>query len=204
MRDRTEDIMQTLTQKRYYTPEEYLELEATAEYKSEYLDGEILPMTGGTTNHNEIAGNFYAHLKFGLRGRNYRVYVGDVRLSIPRYHLYTYPDVMVIEGKPVYQGNATTTVTNPLLIIEVLSKSTKDYDRSDRFQYYRSIPDLKEYIIIDQYNFHIEQFAKNSEGKWVLTEYETADGILALNAIDFQVELSEIYQGVNFESEGEG
>jgi Uma2 family endonuclease len=196
--------MQTLTQKRYYTPEEYLELEATAEYKSEYRDGEILPMTGGTTNHNKIALNFCVNFKVALRGQKYETFINDVRLSIPRYRLYTYPDVMVIEGKPVYQGNGTTTVTNPLLIVEVLSKSTKDYDRSDKFQYYRSIPDLKEYIIIDQYNFHVEQFAKNSEGKWVLTESETADEMLTLNAIDFQVELREIYQGVNFESDGEG
>ncbi|OCR00374.1 hypothetical protein BCD67_12730 [Oscillatoriales cyanobacterium USR001] len=196
--------MQTLTQKRYYTPEEYLELEATAEYKSEYRDGEILPMTGGTTNHNKIALNFCVNFKVALRGQKYEIFINDVRLWIPRYRIYTYPDVMVIEGKPVYQGNGTTMVMNPLLIIEVLSQSTKDYDRGDQFQYYRSIPDLKEYITIDQYNFHVEQFAKNSEGKWVLSEYETADAILALSAIDFQVELSEIYQGVNFESDGEG
>ena len=196
--------MQTLTQKRYYTPEEYLELEEAAESKSEYRDGEIVAMTGGTTNHNEIAGNFYSHSKFGLRGQNYRIYMGDVRLWIPRYRLYTYPDVMVIEGEPIYEGSGTTTVTNPLLIVEVLSKSTKDYDRGDKFQYYRSIPELKEYIMIDQYNFHIEQFAKNSEGKWVLSEYETADAVLALAALEFQIQLSEIYRGVNFNVSSEG
>lgn len=196
--------MQTLTQKRYYTPEEYLELEEAAESKSEYRDGEIVAMTGGTTNHNEIAGNFYSHSKFGLRGQNYRIYMGDVRLWIPRYRLYTYPDVMVIEGEPVYEGSGTNTVTNPLLIVEVLSKSTKDYDRGDKFQYYRSIPELKEYIMIDQYNFHIEQFAKNSEGKWVLSEYETPDTVLTLAAFDFQIQLSEIYRGVNFNVSSEG
>ncbi|MDF0554966.1 Uma2 family endonuclease [Kamptonema sp. UHCC 0994] len=196
--------MQTQIQKRYYTPEEYLELEEAAESKSEYRDGEIVPMTGGTTNHNEIAGNFYASSKFDLRGRNYRVYMGDVRLWIPRYRLYTYPDVMVIEGEPIYEGSGTTMVTNPLLIVEVLSKSTKDYDRGDKFQYYRSIPELKEYITIDQYNFHIEQFAKNSEGKWVLSEYETADAVLALTNIEFQIQLTEIYHGVNFNVSGEG
>lgn len=114
------------TPKRSYTPEEYLELEEKAEYKSEYIDGEIVPMTDGTTNHNKIALNFAAYLKFGLRGQNYDIYIGDVRLWIPRYRQYTYPDVMVIEGTPVYTGTNTTTVMNPLLIAEVLSKSTKN------------------------------------------------------------------------------
>ena len=196
--------MQTLTQKRYYTPEEYLELEEAAESKSEYRDGEIVPMTGGTTNHNKIALNFCVNFKMAFRGQNYEIFINDVRLWIPRYHLYTYPDVMVIEGEPIYEGSGTTTVTNPLLIVEVLSKSTKDYDRGDKFQYYRSIPELKEYIMIDQYNFHIEQFAKNSEGKWVLSEYETADAVLALAALEFQIQLSEIYRGVNFNVSSEG
>lgn len=121
------------TQTRYYTPEEYLELEEKAEFKNEYRDGEIVAMTGGTTNHNEIAGNLYAHLKFGLRSKNYRVYIGDVRVWIPRYRQYTYPDVMVIEGEPIYTEKGTTTVMNPSLIAEVLSPSTQNYDQGDKF-----------------------------------------------------------------------
>ncbi|HLO50963.1 MAG TPA: Uma2 family endonuclease [Kamptonema sp.] len=191
--------MQTQIKKRYYTPEEYLELEEAAESKSEYRDGEIVPMTGGTTNHNKIALNFCVNFKVAFRGQNYEIFMNDVRLWINRDRIYTYPDIMIIEGEPIYQGNGTTMVTNPLLIVEVLSKSTKDYDRGDKFQYYRSIPELKEYIMIDQYKFHIEQFAKNSEGKWVLSEYEAADAVLALTAIEFQIQLSEIYQGINFE-----
>ncbi|MEJ1936451.1 Uma2 family endonuclease, partial [Nostoc sp. NIES-2111] len=130
--------MQVATQKRFYTPEEYLELEEKAEFKSEYCDGEIIPMTGGTTNHNKIAGNFYAYLKYALRRQKYEIYIADVRLWIPRYRQYTYPDVMLIQGEPVYTGTNTTTVMNPSLIVEVLSKSTKDYDQGDKFLYYRS------------------------------------------------------------------
>lgn len=191
------------TEKRYCTPEEYLQLEATAEFKSEYRDGEIVAMTGGTTNHNEIAGNFYAPFKLAFRRQNYRVYMGDVRLWMPQYRLYTYPDVMVIAGEPAYEGSGTTTVTNPVLVVEVLSNSTKDYDRGDKFQYYRSLPSLREYIMIDQYKFYVEQFAKNSENKWVLTEYTTADEVMALSAIEFQMQLSELYEGVNFEMKEE-
>ena len=191
--------MPTQIEKRNYTSEEYLALEEVADYKSEYHDGEIVPITGGTTNHNEIAGNFYSHFKFTFRGQNYRIYMANVRLWIPRYRRYTYPDVMVIEGAPVYEGTGTTTLTNPLLIVEVLSKSTTNYDQGEKFRYYRSIPEFREYILIDQYSFHVEQFSKNLKGKWVLTEYELQDSALALDSIEFQFSLSDLYEGVNFE-----
>ncbi|MFB2922352.1 Uma2 family endonuclease [Aerosakkonema funiforme] len=191
--------MQTQTEKRYYTREEYLALEETAEYKSEYHDGEIVPMTGGTTNHNKIAGNLFAHLKFALRGRNYELFIADVRLWVPRYRKYFYPDLMIIQAEPVYEGAGTTTVTNPSLIVEVLSNSTRSYDKGDKFDYYRSIPEFREYILIDQYKFHVEQLVKTSEGKWLLTYYESADGVLALDSVDFQIPLSDIYEGINFE-----
>ena len=186
------------TQTRYYTPEEYLELEEKAEYKSEYRDGEIIPMTGGTTNHNKIAGNFYAYLKFGLKKQNYDVYIGDVRLWIPRYRQHTYPDLMVIQGEPIYTGANTTTVMNPLLIAEVLSKSTSNYDQSDKFMYYRSIPEFKEYILINQYQYHVMQYVKTDDGKWIFTELQSESDILTLETIDFQIALSDLYEQVNF------
>ncbi len=196
--------MQTQTSKRYYTPEEYLQLEETSEFKNEYRDGEIVPMTGGTTNHNEIALNFCTNFKFTMRGKNYKIYMGDIKLWIPRYRIYTYPDVMVIEGEPIYEGTGTTTITNPVILLEVLSNSTKNYDRTNKFRYYRSIPQLKEYIMIDQYEYFVEQFAKNSDGQWVLTDYESADAVLFLQSIDFQISFNDIYEGVKFESGEEG
>ena len=186
------------TQTRYYSPEEYLELEEKAEYKSEYRDGEIIPMTGGTTNHNKIAGNFYAYLKFGLKKQNYDVYIGDVRLWIPRYRQHTYPDIMVIQGEPIYTGANTTTVMNPLLIAEVLSKSTSNYDQSDKFMYYRSIPEFKEYILINQYQYHVMQYVKTDDSKWIFTELQSESDILTLETIDFQISLSDLYEQVNF------
>jgi Uma2 family endonuclease len=95
-------------------------------------------------------------------------------------------------------------VTNPLLIVEVLSNSTSSCDRGDKFQYYRSIPQFREYIMVDQYQFYIEQFAKNSAGKWVLTEYEGVDAVLELESIDFQIPLTDIYERVNFETREDG
>ncbi|BDI14430.1 hypothetical protein ANSO36C_02320 [Nostoc cf. commune SO-36] len=187
------------TEKRYYTPEEYLELEEKAEYKNEYRDGEIIPMTGGTTNHNNIAGNFYKKFPLTVQGQDYEIYIGDVKLSIFRYRINTYPDVMVIKGKPIYEGTGKTIITNPLLIVEVLSNSTKNYDKTDKFKYYRSIPGFQEYIMIDQYSFAVEQFAKQAEGQWIFKEYEGEDAVLVLDSIDFQIALRDIYERVDFE-----
>ena len=190
--------MQLQTQDRKYTPEEYLQLEEQAESKSEYHDGDIVPMAGGTTNHNEICLNLAANLKFRLQKQNYRVYIGDVRLWIPRYRIYTYPDVMVIKQEPVYADRGTTTVTNPILIAEILSKSTQNYDQGDKFAYYRSIPEMKEYILISQKQHQIMQYSKTEAGKWLLSEYETENSTIQLTSINFELELSEIYTGVDF------
>lgn len=190
--------MLTEIQQRHYTPEEYLELEEKADSKNEYIDGKIVSMTGGTPNHNDIAGNFYAYLKFALRNQSYKIFISDVRLWIPHYRIYTYPDVMVISGEPILQENRTDTVINPLIIVKVLSRSTKNYDQGDKFDYYRSIPEFKEYILIDQYKTYIEQFTKTPENKWLLTEYHSPNDILSLASINFQIPLNEIYQGINW------
>ena len=186
-------------QDRLYTPEEYLQLEEQAEYKSEYRNGEIIPMTGGTTNHNEISLNLATNLRFSLKKQNYRVYMADVRLWIPRYRLYTYPDVMLIKGEPIYVDKGTTTVTNPVTIAEVLSPSTQNYDQGDKFTYYRSIPELREYILVSQQQRHVMQYTKIEAG-WLLSEYETEDAAIAFNSADLNLELSEIYSGVDFEN----
>ena len=119
-------------------------------------------MTGRSPTHNDIAGNFQANLKFALRGQNYKVFIGDLRLSILRYHLSTYPDVMVVKGEPVLLDDRTDTIINPLMIVEVLSKSPKNYGRGDKFDYYRSIPEFLEQILIDRYKVYVEQFVKTS------------------------------------------
>lgn len=196
--------MQTQTQKRYYTPEEYLALEEISEFKNEYRDGEIVPMAGGTTNHNEIAGNFLANFKSTMKGKGYKIYMSDVKLWLAHYRLYTYPDVMVISGTPVYEGSGTTIVTNPLMILEVLSDSTKKHDHTNKFRMYRTIPELSEYIMVNQYEYHIEQFVKNTDGQWVLSEYESESAVLSLKSINFQIPFSDIYEGVIFDTNVEG
>jgi Uma2 family endonuclease len=190
---------QPQTAKRYYTPEEYLALEEAAIDKSEYHDGEIIPMTGGTINHNKLALNFCRKFPLTIKEQNYETFINDVRLWIPLTRRYVYPDIMVIQGEPIYHENNKTIVINPLVIIEVLSNSTKDYDRGGKFLAYRSIPEFREYILIDQYSYHIEQFAKNSNSKWELTEYDSEDSVLTLESVEFQIPLKEIYERINFE-----
>jgi Uma2 family endonuclease len=190
------------TQTRTYTVEEYLKLEAEADYKSEYRDGEIVAMTGGTTNHNQLAGNFYAYLLFASKGKGYKIYIGDVRLWIPQYRQHTYPDVMVVQGQPIYTGTNTTTITNPKLIVEVLSQSTQNYDQGNKFLYYRSIPEMQEYILIDQTQLRVMQHTKTPDGKWLLSDYAGADAVLRLNALPFEITLQDLYEGVDF-SNGE-
>jgi Uma2 family endonuclease len=182
-----------------YTPAEYLELEEKAEFRSEYRDGEIVPMAGGTTRHNEISLNVATNLRFGLKGQNYRVYMSDVRLWIPPNRQYTYSDVMLIQDEPIYWENTTSTVTNPRLIVEVLSKSTGNYDRSEKFDYYRSIPTLQEYILIDQSRYHVIQYVKANEEQWLMTNYNQVEGIVKLGSVDLVLSLHDIYDRVNFD-----
>ena len=128
-----------------YTAQEYLELEVNSQDRHEFINGEIILMTGGTPDHNEISANLIGALKLTLKGKPYRTFTSDQRLWVPQLNNYTYPDVMVV-AKPIeLQSGRTDTVTNPLLIAEVLSKATRAYDRDDKFAAYRSIPSFQEY-----------------------------------------------------------
>ena len=188
-------------QEYYYSPEEYLELETAAEYKSEYYNGQIFPMAGGTPNHNQIAINFSAALNFAFKGQPYRVFMSDMRLCIPKKRLYTYPDVMVVSGQLEFAEGRRDTITNPLMITEVLSESTANYDRGEKFKLYRTISSLKEYIIISQSDKQVEQFSKTIDNKWILSEYDEENALLALTSVQFQISLLDIYDKVDFESE---
>ncbi|MEH1815009.1 MAG: Uma2 family endonuclease [Nostoc sp.] len=195
-----------ITKQRYYTPEEYLELEEVADYKSEYIDGQIIPMAGGTVNHNQIALNLSTELNYAFKKQNYRVFMGDVRLWILQKRTYTYPDVMILVGEPEFFNNRKDIILNPQIIVEVLSKSTKGYDREDKFQAYRTISTFQEYLLIDQTRIHVDQFSKTGKKQWTLREYDEEDEAIALVTVPFEISLQDLYNKVNFEpveSEGE-
>ena len=187
-------------QQRIYTPDEYLSIEESATEKNEYHNGKIIPMTGGTIDHNQIAGNLFVALSLALKNQDYRVYFGDVRLWIPQEQRFTYPDVMVISGKPEYYNNRKDTITNPLLIVEVLSESTKAYDRTEKFKAYSTIATFQEYVLISQTAQSIEQFSKTGNKKWLFRLYDEEDDAIELISIAAQVSLGNLYDKVEFEA----
>jgi Uma2 family endonuclease len=190
--------------KKYFTIQEYLELEESAEYKSEYYKGEIFAMAGASSNHNRIALNLASHLNIGLMNTKCQAFISDLRVWIAAEDFFTYPDIFIVCNKIEYYPKRTDIILNPLIIIEVLSKSTEAYDRGKKFQFYRSLPTFQEYILIDQYNVHIDQFYIDSQGKWVLTDYNDIKDILKFSKIDFEIPLEKIYHLVDFElAEGE-
>ncbi|GAB1544164.1 Uma2 family endonuclease [Scytonema sp. NUACC21] len=191
-------VMQA-NEKKNYTSEEYLELEINSEQRHEYINGEIIPMTGGTPNHNQIALNFSAALNFALKRQPYRVFVTDQRLWIPKKRIYTYPDVMVVQGELQLQEGRRDTITNPLIIAEVLSAATRGYDKDEKFLAYRTIPTFQEYLLIDQYKVHIEHFFKTDNKRWSFLEYDEIHETLSLNSISFEISLTDIYDKVDFE-----
>ncbi|MBD1855054.1 MULTISPECIES: Uma2 family endonuclease [Leptolyngbya] len=186
-------------EQRIYTPEEYLELELASETRSEYCNGEIIPMTGGTPDHNELAINLASLLKSTLRGKPYRIFATDQRLWIPARNLYTYPDVMVTEKPLQLQTGRTDTVINPCFIAEVLSKSTQDYDHGDKFSAYRTIESFGEYLMIDQYSVHIEHYVKTAAHQWLLSEYDDPSVTLTLRTFDIQIQIAALYENIEFD-----
>jgi Uma2 family endonuclease len=178
--------------------EEYRNLETIAEVKHEYHDGEIIEMTGGSINHNSILINLIVLLKLALRGTNYRLQSSDLRLWIPQYNRGLYPDLMIIAGEPLFSDNRNDEILNPCVIIEVLSPSTSGYDRGDKFRYYRSIPQLNQYLLVSQGEILIESYSKTSENNWLLQEYTQARGIISLDSLGISLNLADIYEGVDF------
>ncbi len=189
-------MTQTLEQ-RVYTPDEYLELELASETRSEYRNGAIIPMTGGTPDHNELAINLASLLKSALRGKPYRIFATDQRLWIPNRNLYTYPDVMVVEKPLQLQTGRTDTVIAPCFIAEVLSRSTRDYDRGEKFSTYRTIESFREYLLIDQYSIHVEHYVKMSANQWLLSEYDDPDVTLPLSIFETNIEIAALYENID-------
>ena len=182
-----------------YTEQEYLDLEINALERHEYINGEIRLMTGGTPNHNEVVSNLLVALKLSLKGQPYRTFVTDQRLWIPDYNLYTYPDIMVLPTPIQLQKGRNDTVINPCLIAEVLSKSTQNYDRSQKFLAYRTIDTFQEYLLIDQYRVYVEHYFKTASHQWLLSEYSDPNITLTLNAIDTKIKIADLYENIEFE-----
>ncbi|MBI5301448.1 MAG: Uma2 family endonuclease [Chloroflexi bacterium] len=185
---------------RLFTPEEYLLLEEKSDQRSEYCDGEIFAMSGGSVNHNQITFNVAKSFDWFLSSKPCRVFSTDVRLRVQKSGLYTYPDVTVICGKIEFVPGRDDTVLNPIVLVEVWSDSTKEYDRGAKFAMYRHIPSLKEYVMIDQTKPYIEHFHRDGNF-WVLETLEQMDAILNLPSLEIQIPLMTIYEKVEWQGE---
>ena len=189
------------SKEKFYSPDEYRDLEETAEFRNEYRDGEIVQMSGGSINHSRIIRNLSRVLGNLLEGQPYELFHNDLRLWIPRYRRGTYPDVMVIQGEPVFNEGRSDEILNPMLIVEVLSKSTNNFDKDDKFRFYRSIPELREYVLVSQYEFLVEQYIKTDSNEWLFREYEGETATVSFASVGVQMSMSEIYVKVVFETQ---
>jgi Uma2 family endonuclease len=186
----------------FLTPEEYLEIERRAERKSEYFQGEMFAMAGASLVHVLIVGNLVRELGNRLEAGPCRVYSSDLRLRVSPNGFFTYPDVMVICGDPQFADNRGDTVVNPVLIIEVLSTSTEAYDRGKKFEQYRTLPSLREYILVAQDAPRIEQFTPQPDGHWLSAETIGMDASIRLASIDCVLPLSKIYSKIDWPAVG--
>jgi Uma2 family endonuclease len=183
--------------KRKYTIEEYLEMENAATEKHEYYQGEIFAMSGAKLPHNIITRNLFVNLAIKLKGHRCQPFGSDQRIHIEKNSLFTYPDISVVCGEVNTLNDDQYNVLNPAVIVEVLSPSTKSYNRGDKFKLYRDIPTLKEYILVDSESFSVEDFYVNEQGNWELNEYTNLDDVLIFNSIPVSIILMDIYDGVN-------
>lgn len=178
------------------TPEEYLAFEREAEYKNEYLNGEIRAMTGASREHNLITTNLVRDLSLKLRGHPCEVYPSHMRVRIPSVNVYTYPDVVVVCGEPKFEDGHLDTLLNPTLVVEVLSKSTMRYDRTTKSDYYRTLESLAEYLLVAQGEYAVEQYERQADGRWILKEARGLDSVVELRSVGCVLPLSEVYERV--------
>lgn len=181
------------------TPEAYLDFDRASDIKYEYFDGEISAMTGAKKNHNLINTSLTVNLVNRIGNATCRVFSNDMRIKIESKSGYAYPDIAVACGNLEFEDNEFDTLTNPIVIIEILSDSTEAYDRGDKFAYYRAIPTLQEYILVSHNKCRVEQFTRKEGRMWSMLYYEDMGQIIKIESIDCDVPLSDIYQWVEFE-----
>jgi Uma2 family endonuclease len=181
---------------RHRTPQEYLALERQAQDKSEYFNGEVFAMSGASRKHNLICVNLAATLHLQLQQRPCEVYAGDMRVKVSRTGLYTYPDVVVVCGEPQFEDTALDTLLNPTLIIEVLSASTEDYDRGRKFEHYRTLISLQEYVLVAQDTLHLTYYVRQSDDTWVLSDAVLEKATIFLPSIQCHLLMTDVYAKV--------
>jgi Uma2 family endonuclease len=190
--------MKSLAEQPYYTPEEYLSLERSADFKSQYIDGQIYPMAGATREHIIITGNIVRLLGNQLRGKPCETYANEMKVGTEFSRLYSYPDVVIVCGEPRFHDEQHDVLINPNVIIEVLSDSTEAFDRGKKFARHQRIESFTDYILVAQDEPRLEHFIKQAENDWRLTVVIGLENSLRIESIDCMLSLSEVYERIAF------
>lgn len=191
-------ITETLEKEKAYTVTEYFSLDQDSETKLEYHDGKIVAMSGGTTTHSSIAVKLITALCNLLEDQPFEVYNSDVKVQIPVYNRFVYPDVMVVSQPPMHFKKRKDTITNPLLVIEVLSPSTKKHDKDNKFTMYRTLPSLREYVLVEQDQPRITTFFRNATNHWEDNDVVGREGVARLSSVAGEIPLARIYKNIEF------
>lgn len=185
-------------QKKHFSVAEYLEMEKASHEKHEYFQGEIFSMSGSSTNHNLIFSSLFIFLSVKLAGSKCIPFGSDMRMNIPENTLFTYPDISVYCNGIKHSTDDKDSILEPTIIIEILSPSTKNYDRGGKFKLYRDIRTLKEFILIDSESVSVEAFYLNGKQHWELIEYKEIGGTLKFVSMGFEISLADIYKYIRF------
>ena len=190
--------MSTVPDRRHMTRDEYLAFERTSETKHEFLDGEVFAMSGASRRHNLVSLNIARRLLEQLDGKPCETYINDMRVRVQPTGLYTYPDVVVACDNPEFESSELDTLLTPTVVIEVLSESTKDYDRGGKWKHYRQIKSLRHYLLVSQDAKEVEMYTRNDDGSWRLTDHQPPEVIL-IDAIDCHLSWDDLYARVKFD-----
>ena len=185
----------------YITPEQYLELERRAEFKSEYFSGRMFAMSGGSDAHSLIGGNVHALLWSQLRRGPCLTFNSDMKVRVNATGLYTYPDVSVVCGEIRYTDGQRDMMENPVVIVEVLSPTTEAYDRGEKFVHYQGLPSLTDYLIVSQETMRVEQYVRQADDQWLLTMHSGPEASVKLTSIGCELHLTEVYEKVEVSTE---
>jgi Uma2 family endonuclease len=183
---------------RKLSPQEYLVQERQADFKSEYLRGEVFAMAGASYEHTLIKDNLAGETRNQLKGGPCHVLTSDMRVKVSPTGLYTYPDIAIVCDPPKFEDEEFDTLLNPRVIVEVLSDSTEKYDRGDKFRHYRLVPSLQEYILVAQDRPLVERYVRQADDSWNLTAFEGLSQTFVFSSVPVRVSLAEIYAGVEF------
>lgn len=190
--------MSAMPAQKRLTVAEYLAREETAERRSEFLDGQMFLMAGASREHNILTRNLTGLLFARLQGGPCQVFVADQRVKVDRTGLFTYPDLLIVGGTPEYAPEDRNTLTNPRVVIEVLSDSTERYDRTGKFRHYKQLPSVLEYVLVSQTEPLVERFVRAASGRWEQEDFVGLDATLSLVAVPVEVPMAEVYRGVEF------